>query len=211
MPDLSAQVAGALEPMLVPIDSVRPHPANPNRGDVAAIARSLTVNTQYRPIIVQDSTSYVLAGNHTLAAAKSLGWPDIAAIRLDVDEDTARRIMAADNRTAQLSTYDDEALLDLLRAINSTARGLDGTGWGDNDFQALLDLNAPPPTIEELAGKHDADPDDPRFAPRIILTVTPELMDSWRAALDHHPGKDDTEKLAALLAEVFTSRQAGTP
>jgi hypothetical protein len=191
---------------MVPIDSVIPHPANPNRGDVAAIAQSLTVNTQYRPIVVQDSTGHIIAGNHTWLAAQSLGWPDIAAIRVDVDDDTAARILAVDNRAAQLAHYDDAALLELLRQIAATEAGLDGSGWANEDLNALLDLNSPPLTAEELAGKHTGDPDDPTFNPRIELTVAVTVMDAWRCALDQHPGDDDAEKLAGLLTEVLHCR-----
>ncbi|WP_286141993.1 hypothetical protein [Mycobacterium sp. D16Q16] len=44
----------------------------------------------------------VLAGNHTLMAARSLGWDTIDVGIVDVDEDTARSIVAADNRLADL-------------------------------------------------------------------------------------------------------------
>lgn len=51
---------------------------NPRRGDVAAIAESLTRHGQYRPIVVNAGSltgrvNEVLAGNHTLLAAKHLG------------------------------------------------------------------------------------------------------------------------------------------
>lgn len=41
----------------------------------------------------------VLAGNHTLQAARELGMAEVTVTQLDVDEEQARRIMLVDNRT----------------------------------------------------------------------------------------------------------------
>ena len=63
-----------LTQLTIPINSIENHPRNIRQGDVGAISQSLKENGQYRPIVVQKSTGYVLAGNHTLKAAKALGW-----------------------------------------------------------------------------------------------------------------------------------------
>lgn len=55
-----------------PIDSVQPHPRNVRQGDVGAIATSLEINGQYRPIVVHKSTNNILAGNHTYKSASAL-------------------------------------------------------------------------------------------------------------------------------------------
>lgn len=89
------------------LTELTPYHRNPRRGDVEAITRSLEINGQYRPIVVNLGTRTtrpleVLAGNHTLAAAKALGWAQIDAVTVDVDDMEAARIVAADNRTADL-------------------------------------------------------------------------------------------------------------
>lgn len=58
---------------MVPIDAIQPHPSNPRQGDVGAIVESIKANGFYRPLIVQRSTSYILAGNHSWQAARELG------------------------------------------------------------------------------------------------------------------------------------------
>lgn len=126
----------------VRLDELEPHPANPRRGNVAAIAESLQVNGQFRPIVV--ARGVVIAGNHTFHAANTLGWEKVAAVVLDIDPEgpEATRIMLADNRTADLGTYDDAELLDLLEALSDD---LTGTGYLDDD---LADL-------KHLAGLHE--------------------------------------------------------
>ena len=82
----------------VALDDLTPWPRNPRRGNVELIAESLKAHGQYRPIVVRKATKEVLAGNHTLAAAKRLGWEKIGATFVDVDAETAERIVLIDNR-----------------------------------------------------------------------------------------------------------------
>lgn len=77
-------------------DELNPYHANARRGDLAAIARSLETNGQYRPIVVNlgrhtGRPLEVLAGNHTLAAARQLGWTKIAATTERIDAIKAAR------------------------------------------------------------------------------------------------------------------------
>ena len=56
----------------IKLGDLRPLPGNARRGDVDAIVDSLRRNGQFRPLVVQRSTGYVLGGNHTLQAAQRL-------------------------------------------------------------------------------------------------------------------------------------------
>lgn len=122
------------ETKMVPVGSLKPYDKNPRRGNVRAIAESLATNKQYRPIVVQQSTKKILAGNHTWQAAKTLGWAKIAVVFVDVDDEQAKRIVLADNRTNDLAEYDDRILADLLKGLD----GVTGTGYSESDLQAML-------------------------------------------------------------------------
>ena len=110
---------------VVAIDAVRVSLRNPRRGDLGVIKQSLQANEQYAPVIVNRRTGEVLAGNHRVVAARELGWREIAVCYVDVDEEHARRIMLADNRTSDLAGYDTEAL---VRLLEETSSDLTGTG-----------------------------------------------------------------------------------
>lgn len=145
---------------IVPVDQLSTYFRNPRRGNVEVIAESLAVTGQYRPIVVNVGNHTgrpleVLAGNHTLLAARSLGWSEISCWQIDVDDQTAARIVAADNRTADLGEYDDELLGLLLSELDDLA----GTGYTEGDLAELLGL--------EVVGLTDEDeaPDLP-VAPR---------------------------------------------
>ena len=88
-----------LQKLTVPIGKITPHPQNPRNGDIDAIAISLRNNGQYRPIVVNKRNNQILAGNHTYHAAMQLGWDSIAITYVDVDDDTAIKIMLVDNPT----------------------------------------------------------------------------------------------------------------
>lgn len=112
-----------------------PYPNNPRVGNVQLIAESLKTNGQFRPLIVQKSTNYVLGGNHTLLGAKKLRWKTIDVCYVDVDDAHAAKIVLADNRTSDLATYDVEAL---TRIINSIEEPHVGTGYSASDITNLI-------------------------------------------------------------------------
>ncbi len=130
-------IADAIRGHAVPIDTLRPHPRNPRQGDIGAISESLRRFGQYRVAVVQESTGYVVVGNHMLAAARALGWTELAAIRMDLTDDEAARLMVADNRTSDLATNDDSVLLELLDGLASTPDALEGTGYDTEDMDRI--------------------------------------------------------------------------
>jgi ParB-like chromosome segregation protein Spo0J len=125
----------------VPIASLITYPGNPRRGDVAVIRESLKENGQFAPLVVQTSTRYVLAGNHTMLAARSLRWAEIDVVFVDVDDQRARKIVLAANRTADKGGYDSDALVELLSYLEGDYAG---TGYDEADVQALLGDFEPP-------------------------------------------------------------------
>jgi site-specific DNA-methyltransferase (adenine-specific) len=152
------RIAPQLRSLVVPIDSVELHPRNPRQGDVAAIAASLARFGLQKPVVVQRSTGYVVAGNHVLRAALSLGWTEIAANVEDLDDAEAIAFMLADNRTADLGGYDDTMLAAIL-AEQQEVDNLAATGYDADDVAALL---AEAGNIEER--DLDAAPDLPAEA-----------------------------------------------
>ena len=139
----------------VVLSELRPFSRNPRRGDVAAIRESLEANKQYKPLIANRRTMEVLVGNHTLAAARELGWPEVMVQFVDVDDDHARRIALADNRTSDLAGYDEEELAALLGEFDD----LTGTGFDEVFLGDLLDgLSADVPLEDDEVAPAPAEP-----------------------------------------------------
>lgn len=142
---------GRGESARIPVKKLSSFPGNPRRGQVDVIVESLNSLGQYRPIVTNKGTLTgrpyeVLAGNHTLMAATRLGWDEIDTWLIDVDDETARKIVAMDNRSSDLGVYDDRALLDLLAELED----LTGTGYSDKDLAALIKSQEPPVPPEDF-------------------------------------------------------------
>lgn len=128
-----------IEYTTVDITSVQTHPKNVRQGDIGAIAESLKAHGQYRPIVVDKRTNYILAGNHTWKAAQSLGWSQISAGFVETkDDDEALRILLSDNRASDLATYDDGGLAEILKQLSITDTGLVGTMYDGDDLDDLV-------------------------------------------------------------------------
>jgi DNA modification methylase len=130
-------IADDLQPLARPIDTLHLLDGNPRRGDVEAVARSYQRFGQRKPIVARrDGT--VIAGNHQLLAARSLGWSEIAVVYVDDDDLTASAYALADNRTADLGSYDSEALADLIAEVSIDLDILMATGYTIEDLDRLI-------------------------------------------------------------------------
>jgi hypothetical protein len=135
---MDSETKDAIKPVeLVPIDSLIPHPDNPRKGNLDAVVESIQSNGFYGSLVVQKSTRHILVGNHRWEALSILGYTEVPVTFMDVDDGTATKILLADNRTADLATYDDEALVAMLCALVETD-DLDGSGYSENELDDLL-------------------------------------------------------------------------
>lgn len=125
----------------VPIDSLTFDPANVRKHDeknLAAIKASLNRFGQQKPIVV-DASGVVRAGNGTLAAAKALGWKEIRIVRSSLAGSEATAYAIADNRTAELAEWDDDALAQTLAALQIEDDELAvATGFDSSDIDSMI-------------------------------------------------------------------------
>lgn len=92
--------------------NVRRHPAK----NLEAIKASLTRFGQQRPVLV-NAKGIIIAGNGTVMAAKALGWDHVNIVRTELEGSEATAYAIADNRTAELAEWDDDALAQQLAAL----------------------------------------------------------------------------------------------
>ena len=180
----------------IPVKDLRTFHLNPRKGDVQSIRESLRVNGQYKPIVVNVGThtgrkNEVLAGNHTLLAARDEGWATISVCYVDVDGDQAARIVAADNRTADRGGYDEQLLAELLGELPD----LKGTGFDQGDLDALVSLLEPAAEDDDETILEDT---DRAGWPVIRCQVPPDVHQRWQLV----DGEDDMHKVFTLLNEA---------
>ena len=195
----------------VPVDALKQHPDNPRKGDVAAIMRSLERFGQVKPIIVQRSTGYVVAGNHTLEAARRLEWPTIRIQLLDVDDATARAYLIADNRTADRATYNKDSLYELL---GQELGNLEGTGFSADEVEdAIMGAQEHDPRPEvpkrEIKGTGDAKVDEAakNYDPYRTISIAVRLSEMEEfakriAALQEHWEARTTTEVVRRIVNI---------
>lgn len=113
-PNVNADLAHLIRP----IDWFKPDPKNARlhpEPNIAALMHSLKKYQQNKNVVaVKDGT--VIAGNGTLEAAKRLGWTGLAAVTF-ASEEEARAFALADNKTGDMSEWNNPVLLEQLEEI----------------------------------------------------------------------------------------------
>jgi DNA modification methylase len=155
-PDLK-HIAEPLRRLAIPCSSIHFDPANArlhSDENIAAIMKSLTQFGQDQPLVVQKRGMIVRKGNGRLLAAKRLGWEWIAALVVDEDDVAAAAWAIADNRAAELATWDEAKLAQLLQSIREAGKiDLEVTGFSQADIERLLPLDVPEDEIPEPPDK----------------------------------------------------------
>ncbi len=136
--------------------------------NLEAIKQSLERFGQQKPIVI-DENNVVRAGNGTIEAARALDWEEVSAVRSNLVGPEMTAYAIADNRTAELASWDNDVLkatLTSLRDMPDSDEVIEAMGFEPSDVASILgergsDLNA------DLAGVELSD------------SVT-EQMDAWQ-------------------------------
>jgi len=131
-----------METQRIDISELACDPANVRAHDAKnldAIKGSLQRFGQQKPIVV-DEKGIVIAGNGTLTAARALGWDAINIVRTELAGAEATAYAIADNRTAELAEWDDEALAKQLSALQIEDEALvEAAGFSDEEITKILE------------------------------------------------------------------------
>ena len=185
----------------VAIDLLKHHPRNANQGDVEAIKKSLAVNGWYGSVVANLSTKHILAGNHRVMAAKALGWETVPVQWVDVTPEEELRILVVDNRTTRIGQDDTTKITDILAELANTPIGLEGTGYGEADLDALIDELAGMTEPAELLTDPDEVPEEveTRCQPGDLW-----ILGSHRLLCGDSTKVDDVERLmGGKLADLY--------
>jgi ParB-like chromosome segregation protein Spo0J len=130
-----------LAPLARPVASLRYDPRNARRhgpSNLDAIEASLRDHGQQKPIVI-TSDGVVRAGNGTLEAAMRIGATHVACVVYDGPIDRVERFAVADNRAAELASWDDDVLATVLREL-AQAEDFDPrlVGFGESEFQRIV-------------------------------------------------------------------------
>ena len=120
-----------------PIAELRPYANNARihtPEQIDKLRASLRTYGFVRPLLI-DAGGTVLAGHGILEAAKAEGLIEAPCVPVEhLSEAEARAYILADNRLAELSTWDEEVVSGELSALRDAGFGLDLTGFSASDI-----------------------------------------------------------------------------
>ncbi len=148
---------------------IKPYPGNPRQNDAAvdAVAESIRQFGFRQPIVV-DTEGVIICGHTRYKAAQKLGLEKVPVhVAKDLSPEQIRAYRIADNKTAELATWDYELLPIELSALQGMDFDLGLLGFSQDDLAKLLD-----PGVQEGL----TDPDDIPEPPDEAIT---KLGDLW--------------------------------
>jgi len=125
----------------VPIDSISQDPSNLRKHgqrNLDAIKASLRKFGQQTPIVI-SADGVIIAGNGRYEAAQALGFTKVDVVRSKLKGSDATAYAIADNRTAELADWDETALAETLRALQSEDYDIEAAGFTDGEIEGLLE------------------------------------------------------------------------
>lgn len=136
-----------------PIADVKPYHRNPRRNQesVKAVADSIRRFGWTQPIVV-DRDGVIIAGHTRYAAAKRLNLEHAPTLTVDLTPEQAKAYRIADNATADLSTWDYDALTAELADLETAGYPTANTALDEDTLDTLLNQRAPEQTGKARSG-----------------------------------------------------------
>lgn len=159
---------------MMKVTDIKPYEKNPRYNDnaVSAVAKSIQEFGFKTPIVV-DKNNVIICGHTRWKASKLLGLEEVPVIKAnDLSDAKAKAYRIADNKTAELSSWDYDKLQEELRTIDSS----DMLDFGFTED----DLNIQP-EVEDLVETEDwieQDVFDTKSG-RLIITYSTPLEEKW--------------------------------
>lgn len=127
---------------LVPIESLKRHPRNPNThpdSQIKLLANIIAKSGFRSPIVVSNRSGFITKGHGRLDASELLGLKSVPVDFQDYESDEAEMAdMVADNQIASLAEMDRAVLKDILQELDTGAFDMLLTGFDVAAIEALM-------------------------------------------------------------------------
>jgi DNA modification methylase len=124
----------------VPIDQLRPDPANPRRisdHELDALERSIRQFGFVQPVLARKEDGTIIGGHQRLVAARRLGLTTVPVTWLDLSVEQARLLNLALNKIS--GSWDEQLLARLLADLQTNPSvDLSLSGFGEDEVRDLL-------------------------------------------------------------------------
>lgn len=202
---------------VVAIDSVMVDPANANDHpdeNIQVIRDSLRKFGMQTPLVV-DARNVVLKGNGTLQAARLEGWTQVAIVRTSLADASAMAYAIVDNRSSELSKWNNKKLQANINAIRSEDDSLISfLGFSEQALRNMASGLDDDAEFYDVAGVEPpvlADGDRDPFQ-QMTFTLHDTQADTVKAAIDKakaagefdgSPNENSNGNALARIAEAY--------
>jgi len=133
-------VVEALQVVQVPIDDLRPDPANPRRisdTQLEALTQGIKTFGFVQPVLARREDKTVIGGHQRLTAARRLGYKTVPVVWLDISLEEARLLNLSLNKIS--GEWDNDLLARLLADL-APVEGIELSlsGFGEDEVKKLL-------------------------------------------------------------------------
>ena len=151
---------------LVPIESLKRHPRNPNThpdSQIKLLANIIAKSGFRSPIVVSKRSGFITKGHGRLDAAILLGMKSVPVDFQDYDSDESEMAdMVADNKIASMAEMDRAVLKEIMEELDTGAFDMLLTGFDMAGIEELMTAAFPPDgsvlePIPPAEGYDDAD------------------------------------------------------
>lgn len=94
--------------------------------NIDVIKKSLLKFKQYRPLVIQKNGMIIRVGNGTYQAMKELGIKDVFCVIKAMTDEEATTLSILDNKSSDLSYFDDKLLAKAMSGLNKELLELTG-------------------------------------------------------------------------------------
>ena len=181
--------------------TLKPHPENPNKGKIEEIQGGIKEVGFYGALVVQrrdGKEDRILVGEHRWKAAIEEGLRTVPILPVTVDDETAKKIMLADNRLGEMGVRDREKLAKTLGELMA-GRGIAGTGYSEQEAKRLMDA-------VKRRGKQLEEASDEKPWRFIRVQLPPGVHEQWMEWVAHfreegEPTWKAVERMMARLCD----------
>lgn len=214
---MTPNVIEPLKNLLVEVSTLNFDQANArlhNQRNLDAIKQSLISFGQHNPIVVQKQGMIVRIGNGRLQAAKALGWTHIAAVIVDESNVDAIARGIADNKTAELATWDFQILSQLMSGLQEDGVDLSVTGFADYEIEPFMMADWEPEDTEkslqdfgDIKENIEKNKVEPELEPETEFKLLKFTIEDWTKLQKFFENKSEDE-IPSLLMEVVLKGEA---
>ena len=148
-----------------PVQEIVPYAKNPRKNDDAVdkVIESIKEFGFRNPLIL-DSSGVVIAGHTRLKAAIKLGMSEVPCIMADdLTPEKVKAYRIADNKSAEYSKWDFEALAAELDDLQKAGYDLSLTAFAQDELDDILDSLEPEKPVEDDGFDEEIDPEEIPF------------------------------------------------